>query len=185
MVTQTRDEKLESELAAMLVSSFDGLAVEVAHSDRWNRMCVTFRWPGFTQLLPEERFHRLAQRIPTNFRESRLKGFVWLELAPGEAIETYLRLPRSEDVAQREKAICRGLTQIHFFELLADALRPDPADRCPSDFSTTSAILSKMGLPSSKIQDAKLVFIRHGAFCDCQVLETVQLAVRKLLAGAA
>jgi hypothetical protein len=185
MVTKTRDRKLETELAAMLSPSFCGMTVEVAHSERWNRMCVTFRWPGFAGLLPEERFHRLAQVIPAEFRESQLKGFVWLELTPDEAIETYLRLPRSEDVAKREKAICGGLVDVHFFELLGDSLGPKPTDRCPGDFSSTSALLSGLGLPLSKIQDAKLLFIRHGAFCDCQVLETVQPIVRRLLAGAA
>ncbi len=185
MATQTRDRKLETELAAVLASSLGGITVEVGYSDRWQRMCVTFRWSGFAGLLPEERFHRLAQVIPAAFRESRLKGYVWLELAPGESIEAYMSLPRSEDAATREKAICGGLVDIRFFELLGDALGPNSADRCLGDFSATSALLSGLGLPLLKIQDAKLVFIRHGAFCDCQVLETVQPVVRRLLAGAA
>jgi len=169
----------------MLMPSFEGIEVEVGHSDRWDRMCVTFRWTGFEELLPEERFHRLSQVIPAEFHEKRLRGFVWAELGPQESIEEYLKLPRSEDVGEREKAICTGLVGARFFESLRDAMEPDPTDRCPGDFSLSVAALSAAGLSAAKIRDAKLVFIRHGAFCDCQVVETVHPLVRQLLVGAA
>jgi hypothetical protein len=169
----------------MLMPSFEGIEVEVGHSDRWDRMCVTFRWAGFVDLLPEERFHRLSRVIPSGFREERLRGFVWLELAPEESIEEYLELPRSEDVGKREKAICTGLVGVGFFDSLRQALAPDATDRCPGDFSLSLAALSAAGFPAPKISDARLVFIRHGAFCDCQVIETVYPIVRQLLAGAA
>jgi len=169
----------------MLAPSFDGIQVEAAHNERWNRMCVTFRWPGFVGLLPEERFQRLARVIPEGFRQSRLAGFVWLELAPNESIDAYLRLPRSEDIADREKTICARLAQLSFFESLAGSLGVNPADHCPGDFSATITLLGALGFLPSEVQDAKLVFIRHSAYCDCQVIETVQPAVRRLLAGAA
>jgi len=185
MATARRENELEVELAAMLTPSFEGIEVEVGHAERWDRVCVAFRWPGFEDLLPEERFHRLSRVIPTEFRDERMRGFVWLELAPEESIEEYLRLPRSEDVAGREKSICTGLVENRFFESLRDSLAPKPTDRCPGDFSLSLAALSAAGFSATKIRDAKLVFIRHGAFCDCQVIETVHPVVRQLLAGAA
>jgi hypothetical protein len=185
MSTVRRNQALASELETMLAPVFGAITVEVEHSERWDRMCVTFRWAGFESLLPEERFHRLAQVIPAGFRESRLRGFVWLELGPSETVDAYLRLPRSEDVAKREKAICSQLARLRFFKALSESLGANPLERCPGDFSRTLCLLAAFGSTSSDIQDARLLFIRHGAFCDCQVLESVEPAVRRLLAGAA
>ena len=59
-----RDRRREAELAELVASAFPGMTVEVGHGSRWKRMCVMFRWAGFANLLPEERFHRLVSVIP-------------------------------------------------------------------------------------------------------------------------
>ena len=97
-----RDRKLEKKLHEMLAERFVGIEVRVEHIDRWQRMGVTFRWSGFAGLLPEERFQRLAAALPDTYREQELQGLVWLELAPDESVGQFLKLPRSEDVADRE-----------------------------------------------------------------------------------
>src|SRR5262245_39473630 len=104
-----------AELTAILAAKFSGIRVETAHSTHWNRPCVTFRWHNFAGLLPEERFHRLVSAIPADFREKKLVGFVWLELADGETIDEFLRLPRSEDVADRGAKIYAGLMKAGLF----------------------------------------------------------------------
>lgn len=185
MAKTTKDARLAAELESMLTPQFDGMKVEVAHSERWNRMCVTFRWKGFADLLPEERFHRLAHVIPEEFRSSRLVGFVWLELAPKETIDSFLALPRSEDVAARERAIFGDLEEAVFFKTLAESMQPAPDRVCPGDFTLTAAALSYCGFSAERIRDAKLVFIRHGAYCDCQVLQTAQPVLAELYADAA
>lgn len=179
MTNSRRDKKLESELTELLSPSFPGIHVSVDHSDRWDRMCVMFTWEGFTDLLPEERFHRLVTHIPEKVRETKLAGFVWLELAKGESIDEFLHLPRSEDVADREEGIYNTLLKAKFFDTLKQSLKPSPAKACKGDFVHVAKVLAERKYTPAKIRDAKLVFIRHGAYCDCQVVDTIQAELAK------
>lgn len=179
MSAQTGNTELERELTGMLAERFAGITVEVAHSDRWNRMSVTFRWDGFAGLLPEERFQRLATAIPDSFREAKLLGFVWLELAPDETIDEFLKLPRSEDVAEREVSIYDKLAAAGFFSALEKSLGKSPQKSCGGDFSGAAQVLQAARWTPDAICDAKLVFIRHGAYCDCQIIETVGPALKE------
>jgi hypothetical protein len=185
MNRRRQDRELEADLTAVLAGQFPGIEVEVAHNQRWNRMCATFRWGGFTALLPEERFHRLVKVIPEKLREARMRGFAWLELAPDEALDAFLKLPRSEDVADQEVDIYAGLEEAGFFESLAEALGTSAGNRCREDFGQAEAVLSAKGFSMAQICDAKLVFIRYGAYCDCQVLEAAQPALAELHTTAA
>lgn len=185
MATEKQDRKLEMDLVALLARSFPGMTVEARHSKRWDRMCLTFRWAGFAGLLPEERFRRLLGVISESFREERLSGCVWLELAQGETIDQFLKMPRSEDIADREQAIFAELQDRGFFDALRRALKPTPTKACQGDFSSTGSALSKGRSTDKVTQDAKLLFIRHGAYCDCQVLAEVEPALSKLSVGAA
>lgn len=182
---QDDNRGLAGELAAMLQQQFPGIEVGVEHSARWNRMCVTFRWQGFSDLLPEERFHRLASVIPAEFRDNQLSGFVWLEMAPDETVDAFLKLPRSEDLAREEPSIYAGLIDVVFFDRLDSSLGNDPGKTCPGDFSNTSSVLSAAGYSVAKITKAKCVFIRHGVYCDCQVLQSVRPTLAELHTGAA
>ena len=120
MTGKVAERRLAADLARLLAPRFPGIAVQVGEHERWDRPCVTFRWAGFADLLPEERFHRLVRAIPEAFRTDRLGGFVWLELAPHETVEAFLNLPRSEDVADSEASILSGLVEVGFFDSLAD-----------------------------------------------------------------
>ncbi len=185
MSDSKENRKLEMDLVTMLARSFPGLTVEVGHSDRWDRMCVTFRWPGFAGLLPEERFQRLVCVIPEQYRQTRLDGFIWLELAPGETIDDFLREPRSEDMADKEASIHAELVRISFFDALREALGSSPKTACTGGFAKSVEVLVAKQYSDLKIRDARLVFIRHGAYCDCQVLESVRAALTEGQAGAA
>ncbi len=185
MGKQITHRQLEKDLLAIVAQPFPGIAVAVEHSDRWNRMSVTFRWDGFCDLLPEERFQRLANAIPEDFRASRLPGFVWLELTLSETVDEVLRSPRSEDIVDREEKIYASLLPTGFFDLLRESLSPNPTGACGGGFAKTVAILSGQGMAESGICDAKLLFIRYGAYCDCQVLASVQAELAKHYAGAA
>ena len=178
-------QAIAGELAQLLTKSFPGIAVQMEHSPRWNRDCVTFQWEGFAGLLPEERFHRLTKSIPDGFREEKLAGLVWLELAPGETVEEFLRLPRSEDIARKERTIYAGLHNADFFGVLNQVLGAAPDKKCAGGFTETERVLSTLKLGPHGTQDAKLIFIRHHAFCDCQVLLTAQQALADAHAGAA
>jgi hypothetical protein len=173
MKLEQRDSELEGLLSVLLMPIFPGIEVQAGTAARWKRPCVCFCWDGFTGLLPEERFQRLTAAIPEEFRKARLAGFVWVELAPRENVDDVLALPRSEDVARREPQIVKQLQRSGFFDALATRLGKNPQKECPGDFSHTTAVLSENGHPADCVRDAKLVFIRHGAFCDCQALQTV------------
>ena len=174
MPTGTHVNTVEAELTAMLLPHLPGARVRVDHSERWDRPCATFRWNGFLGLLPEERFHRLVQMIPEEFRAGKMAGFVWLELAPGEDVEAFLAQPRSEDVAEREGEIYAGLLDAGFFKKLAAALGPSPDKRCPGDYATTADVLAECGYDAPRTDEVKLILIRHGAYCDCQALVSVR-----------
>lgn len=182
---QPSDPHLADELAAMLESKFPGMGVHVEIHPRWNRPCATFTWPGFADLLPEERFHRLATVIPETFREERLGGHIWLELAPGETVEAFLSLPRSEDIAPREAQLYGDLVQSGFFDALSKAMGPAPGSACRGVFEQTLRVLKERGLSAGQIDDAKLVLIHHGAYCDCQVLLTARSSLDAAHHGAA
>jgi hypothetical protein len=180
MATKDSDKKLGGELSAMLAEALPGIEVNVGHSDRWNGMCVTFVWPGFAGLLPEERFEHLTRHIPQEYREKKLGGFIWLELAPNESIDDFLKLPRSEDVSDREAEIYGKLESAGFFDNLGNVLDPDPQKACSGDFSRTLELLKpKKAVEKAIALDAKLLFIRHGAYCDCQALLTVRPQLAK------
>lgn len=185
MAASKNDKQLASELTTMLGSKFPGITVEIGSNERWNRPCATFRWEGFVGLLPEERFHRLMTVIPEALRESRMGGFVWLELATDETVDAFLSLPRSDDIAGQEGAIFIELVETHFFEMLGDSMGPSPDRKCTGDFTLANEILTTRCVGADELRRAKLAFIHHGAFCDCQVLLTAKLAVADLHAGAA
>jgi len=179
------NRKLETDLAEMLEPAFPGLSVTVELSERWQRPCATFVWSGFAGLLPEERFHRLVQAIPASFRTKRMGSVVWVELSPGETVDSFLKLPRSEDVAPKEATIYAGLCKAKFFDALRASMGRSPRESCSGGFVATDAVLAEKKYSAARATEAKLLFIRHGVYCDCQVLETVQPALAKLYAGAA
>ncbi len=183
MSPQNANAELERELTAMLEGRFSGIVVEVAPSKRWKRMSVTFRWEGFRDLLPEERFQRLAGAVPDPFREAKLLGFVWLELAPGETVDAFLKMPRSEDVAEREVSIYGKLAEAGFFSALEKAVGNSPQKSCTGDFAKAAEILDGAGFKGDAVRDAKLVFIHHGAYCDCQIVETVGPSLQEHYGG--
>lgn len=157
-----------------LAGKFPGVTVEVGSVERWDRPCITVRWNGFADLLPEERFHRIVKELPGDVRDASLSGFIWLELAPEETIEEFLKYPRSEDIDGKEPILHADLTKLDFYSALGSAMGRSPKASCTGDFSRTLAALKKCNATATKQREARLLFIRHGAYCDCQVLEAVR-----------
>ena len=184
MKTAPSFEALKGELATILATKFPAIKIEVAHSEKWNRPCVTFTSRDFTDLLPEERFQRLVAVIPAEFREQKMGGFVWLELAEGETVDAFLRLPRSEDVAGREAEIYRQLIEVGFFDSLAEKMGASPDKRCDGGFREMTRELSDHCFLPEQVRNAKLLMIRHRAFCDCQILLTAMAELAKLSTNA-
>jgi len=165
----------QAKLAKLLTGKFPGLTVEVGHNERWDRTSVTVRWSGFDDLLPEERFHRIFHAVPEDFYEEHLRGCVWFELGSNESVESFLELPRSDSVGDKEPKVVRKLTKAGFFEALAEELGAEPTAVCGGELSTVRRILSARGFSKPALHDALLVLMRNGAFCDCEVLFNARL----------
>lgn len=125
-------------------------------------------------MLPEERYRRLVAALPAEVREQRLAGFVWLELADGEDVEAFLKQPRSEDIADREEPVYQSLMKIDLFASLTEAMGKSPEKKCDGEFGELSRILRSAKFSGKQVTDAKLLMIRHHAYCDCQVLQTAK-----------
>jgi hypothetical protein len=166
--------KLAKDLRGFTARQCDGIDVTVEHSPRWGRTCITFRWAGFSGMLPEERFRLVARLIPADYFEAHCGGAVWLELTPDETIESYLSQPRSEDVDGRLPAIWRMLAKKDFFAVLEDELCRIPADKCPDDFTVSRRVLKAIRLSDEEARDALLAFMRPQAYTDWEVLRQVR-----------
>jgi len=178
-------ERLKHELLEILSAKFPGIGIEVEHSAKWDRPCVTFRSKEFSGLLPEERFQRLVAVIPTEFREQKMAGLVWVELAEGEALDAFLKLPRSEDIVEREAEIYAQLARAKLCDVLKEAMGSSPDRRCTGDFREMSRLLAGKRFTAEGIRDAKLLMIRYRAYCDCAILLTAQAELARLYADAA
>ncbi len=185
MKKEPSKKTLESELTGLLAPRFSGIRVEIGKNRRWYRPCVTFRWSGFDGLLPEERFQRLVSVLPAKLREEQMTGFIWLELTETETVDEFLKLPRSEDIANREAEIYAELVRVDLFDSLAKALGSPPERKCEGDFREMLRVLKAKRFGANRLVDARLLMIRHHAFCDCQVLLTARDKLAKLFADAA
>ena len=175
MATKTADTQLADDIRTLLRDPFPGIEVKVAFSNRWRRMCVTFTWAGFDDMLPEERFHRLVQCIPDDFRRTRMADFAWLELSPDEMISDFLKLPRSEDLTdQQEKSIVETLHNEGFFTALESAMQPNPQEACAGGLTLSTSLLTQKGADTGRVHQVKLAFIKQGVYCDCQVLASIR-----------
>ena len=161
---------LRADLFALLGQSFPGIDISLGHSVRWNRSTIEFRWEGFAGLLPEERFRRIMGTLPDHFYEERMRGCVCLELAPGEELEAFLALPRSEDIVQDEPRIARRLLKAKFFDKLEVQLGSSPMDACSGGLQGSRQLLRSLRFSAVQADGACLVLIRHRSYCDCEVL---------------
>jgi hypothetical protein len=128
-------------------------------------------------LLPEQRFRHVLAAIPQDYHKKHLQGAVWFELAPGETEDDLLKAPRSEDLADREAAIAGELFACGFFEALAKEMGESPIESCTGRFAACHKALEGTGITGDAQRDACLIFIRQGAYCDCEVLLAAQPAL--------
>lgn len=170
-------EQLAHALAEQVGQACPGVSVEAEHSPRWNRTCLTFRWNGFAGLLPEERFRIVAQAVPAPLFDQHCRGAVWLELADGETVDEYLKLPRSEDIDPKLPRVWAHLREVCFFAALEDELVRIPPRDCPNDLSISKRVLDVKRASAAQVRDAVLAFMRHEAYTDWEVLGKVRSIV--------
>lgn len=180
MPSKKQQQSIRKMLLEILEPVLPGIEVDVGRSQRWQRMSVTFRHPSFAELLPEQRFRQLRSVIPEKFNEKHLRGAVWFELAPGETPEDLRQAPRSDDMADQEPTIACKLFDCGFFWALEEAMSESPIETCGGRFATCKKVLTAKGITGRGQRDACLVFIRQGAYCDCEVLLAARPALTKL-----
>lgn len=174
MAKKKTEAEIASELAGFVGKVCPGVQVEVGHSQRWDRRCLTFRWAGFAGLLPEERFRLVAKPVPPAFYEAHCAGSVWLELAEGETLDAYLKLPRSEDIDPRLPQVWALLREVNFFAALEDELVRIAVADCPDDLSISKRVLAAKEVGAEQAREAVLAFMRHEAYTDWEVLRKVR-----------
>lgn len=172
-------DELARDLQRFVSPACPGITVEVAHSDRWNRTCFTFRWAGFDELLLEERFRLVAKQIPPDYFARHCQGAVWCEMTPEETLDDFLAQPRSEDVADRLPEIWAMLNGLDFFPVLEDELVRIPLGSAPDDFTVTRRVLAARGASRERVRDALLAFMHCQAYTDWEVLRTVRSRAEK------
>lgn len=142
-----------------------------------SRIAVYFISASFSDLYPEQRFHRLIHALPEEFVEQHLAGSVWFELAPGERPEELLYADE-EEVASIEPDVMRVLEVSGFFAALEDAMAPADTtvvrEPCHGDFRISKRILTEKGIHRhdevDMIADVHHVLMSKGAYCDCEIL---------------
>jgi len=157
-------------VAEHVVASLEGAEAEVKPPGRWKRPTVLIRWKGFAGLLAEQRFRLVLQRIPQDVLEGGLAGLIWFELAPGETVDDYLKMPRSEDVAQDAPGLVAELKKKGFSEALRQELGRKPTASCKDNFTRSRNVLKGLGFGDGPTADSLLALIHQGAYCDCEAL---------------
>lgn len=168
MPTKNQVETRRRTLVQLLEPAMKGVSVDVSATSRWNRPMVTVRWAGFSGLLAEQRFRRVMRCIPQDALERDFRGMVWFELTPGETVEDYLKMPRSEDVRAQAERLLTELRQKKFFDRLR-AL--NAASDCGDDFTRVRKVLRALRYSVAQTERMCLAMLSLGRYCDCEVLE--------------
>lgn len=165
-------DHVERVLRELLAAAMPGAGIEVQPPSRWKRPVVVICWDGFSGLLAEQRFRRVMQHIPTETLERDLHGLIWFELTPAEEIDDYLKMPRSEDVADRAVEIIKQAAGQRVFKKLKKALGDDPPKACGGDFALLMKAARTARLATKAAQELCLALIQKGAYCDCEAIES-------------
>lgn len=182
MIAQNDYAKIEDQLQKHLAARFEDVSVRVGDDIHYKGTNVIVTSSHFAGWLPEQRFHHIVRALPQEFYEKYLRvGMVWFELAPGEQPKQYMKMPRSEDVADEDADIAQMLVRIGFAKKLKNLIADEGGDASPDDFELTRVVLAELDLDESVIEKVCLFLIGRGAFCDAHVVKDVlpQLAGKK------
>jgi len=167
-------DRIAAELQALLRPRFADVTVQIGNNLHYRGVNIVITSAAFRDWLPEQRFHHVVRAIPAAFYDEHLRGAgVWFELAPGETGRDLMRMPRSEDVAAEEPKILGRLRKERFFKKLRAAAAGEPGGPSIDGLTLCRRLLAEAGWAPEEITRACLVFIRHGGFCDAQVLADV------------
>jgi hypothetical protein len=166
--------RIQVEMQAYLAERFEDARVEIGDDIHYQGTNIVITSRAFEGLLPEQRFHHVVRAIPPSFYDQHLRrAGVWFELAPGETGRDLMRMPRSEDIADREDEILELMNRHNVFEQLRTRLAASLPEVSIDDFIVSRRVLVEAGFDQRETTQACLFLIRRGAFCDIQVLVDV------------
>jgi len=158
------------QLREHLLPRFDDVDVQIGDDLHYKGCNVVITTRAFDGLLPEQRYHHVVRSLPPEFYEKHLRGgVVWFELAPKQAARDYMKMPRSEDVAAKAERIEKRLADAGFNDRFASATSGRAGTLSRDDFVVAKRLLAELGLSKPEIQDAALLFILRGSFCDADL----------------
>ncbi len=138
--------RIQVQLQAHLAERFEDVKVEIGDDIHHPGTNIVITSRAFEGLLPEQRFHHVVRAIPPDFYDQHLRrAGVWFELAPGETGRDLMRMPRSEDVADREDEILEMMNRRHVFEQLGTWLTAPLPQSSIDDFTVSRRVLSEAG----------------------------------------
>ncbi len=167
-------ERLQKLLKEILAPKLPGVEVEVTPPARWKRPVAVVRWGGFAGLLAEQRFRVVVSNIPSEMFERDFHGLIWFELTPGEEIDDYLRMPRSDDVAKKAESLMAAAMQSGLAAKLKESLGDDAGKSCGGSFEAARRALAGAGWSKTRIEEFCLAALGRGAYCDCEVIALLQ-----------
>lgn len=161
------------QLREHLVGRFADVTVEIGDDIHYKGVNIVVTTRVFEGLLPEQRYHHVVHAVPPDLYEKHLRsGVVWFELAPGQTGREYMKMPRSEDVADDAAKIEARLAKAGFFERFAEAV-DEAGELSRDDFVLAKRLLAESGAKTDEVQRATLYFVLRGAFCDADLPGTV------------
>lgn len=138
-----------------------------------DKLAIYFIEEKFKNLYRLQRNHYLIHHIPKDFYQKYLVDTYWYELAPGEDIED-LDYYDDETIDGYKEFVLKILNKIGFFQRLDDLIRPENSQsqalECCGDFSIAKNLLTDLEFNEKEQFDICHVFMREGAFCDCEIL---------------
>lgn len=170
MTARSQLERLQKLLKETLAPKLPGVEVEVTPPARWKRPVAVVRWGGFAGLLAEQRFRVVVSNIPAETFERDFHGLIWFELTPGEEIDDYLRMPRSDDVAKKAESLMASAMKSGLAGKIKEALGNDAKESCSGSFEETRRVLAGAGWSKARIEEFCLAAVGRGAYCDCEVI---------------
>ncbi|MBB3205676.1 hypothetical protein FHS27_001480 [Rhodopirellula rubra] len=170
-------QQIADDIRGFVSSSYPDMDVRVEHWQQDpSRLAVYFTDAKFALIYPYQRWHFLANLIPSDYQEQNLSTSVWFELAPGESPDD-LSYPDEELIADITPDVMRILTAIGFFRKLDDIMCPNDTTvrraQCWGDYRNAKPLLLSNGITENELFDVFHVLMLQGGFCDCEILYNV------------
>lgn len=169
-LTMTTQE-LQEKLYGFTKQSYPDIKIKVVDTAE-NVRQLYFIDDKFEFLYPKQRYHYLANLIPSDFYEQNLQATEWYELAPNENPDD-LDYHDQETIDEIKEPIISLLKDKVGFVALLDKEFTSQTAKCCGDFRHSKSILTELNFSDEDQFDIFHVLMNEGGYCDCEILYNV------------